>query len=244
MRQKQCGQKTCAFFDIDGTLVKGFIIQSFPRFLAEKGVIASKFPHKMDEIVSAYISGKASYRKVAEAVPAYYVAALKGKQQKEIKDWSKKFIKAYLPSHLLTFSNQLVHNVSELVDVTIALSGSPTEVVEEMKELAFNKFFGSTFEVENGVYTGKVSANLILGEQKADLAKRISQELRIDLRKSVAFGDTDQDVPLLSVVGLPIVLNPNKKWEKTCISRGWLRFDQKNMDIKAITDAISSIGKR
>ena len=34
----------CAYFDIDGTLLECFIIQSFPHYLANKGFIESTYP--------------------------------------------------------------------------------------------------------------------------------------------------------------------------------------------------------
>ena len=42
------------------------MIWSFPRFLADKGIVESKYPDKIEETVSAHVSGRASYRKVAE----------------------------------------------------------------------------------------------------------------------------------------------------------------------------------
>jgi phosphoserine phosphatase len=58
---------SCAFFDVDGTLLEGFMIQSFPRFLADKGIVDSKYPNKIDEVALAYVSGRSSYRQAAEA---------------------------------------------------------------------------------------------------------------------------------------------------------------------------------
>lgn len=37
-------RRSCAFFDIDGTLIEGFIIQIFPRYLADVGFIKAAYP--------------------------------------------------------------------------------------------------------------------------------------------------------------------------------------------------------
>jgi putative phosphoserine phosphatase/1-acylglycerol-3-phosphate O-acyltransferase len=230
----------CAFFDIDGTLLDGFMIQSFPRFLADNGVIDSENPDKIDDVVSAYISGEKTYREAAEAVPAYYAKALKKMKYSEVKNQSRHFINEYLPNHVFPYSKQLVYEVSKLVDVTIALSGSPLEVVEELNEFAFDKFYGSIFEVEDGCFTGNVKANLILGEVKAQFAKQISEDLQVKLEESVAFADTDQDELLLDMVGLSFALNPNEKLKKICISKNWLYFNRSLIDIDKITNIIRS----
>ena len=44
-------KRSCAFFDLDGTMIEGFMIQSFPRFLADKGIVDSDYPDRIDEII-------------------------------------------------------------------------------------------------------------------------------------------------------------------------------------------------
>ena len=212
---------SCAFFDIDGTLVEGFMIQSFPRYLADAGFVNAAYPDQIDEIILNYHSGRTTYREAAETVPYLYAFALKDKDEDSVKSWAGKFMQSYLAEHLFSYSRKLVRSVSGLVDVTIALSGSPHEVVQEIKVVGFDKVHGSRFEVTSGVYTGRVLANLILGEEKAKLANRLSEEMSIDLERSIAFGDTDQDEPLLNIVGLPVGVNPTKRLRVICGSRGW-----------------------
>ena len=219
-------KRSCAFLDVDGTLLKGFIIQSFPRFLADNGFIDVTYPDRIDQIVSDYHSGRASYRAVAEAIPSLYASALKGRAVNDVKKSANRFMKAYLPEHLFHFTESLVRRVSEIVDVTITISGSPLEVVEELKVWGFDKIFGSIFEERLGVYTGGVLTNLILGEEKAKFAMKICKEMGIDLSKSLAFGDTDQDEPLLRMVGLPVAVNPNKKLQEICALQDWRRLEE------------------
>lgn len=147
-----------------------------------------------------------------------------------MKNWASKFVEDHLPEHLFSYSAELIQNVRNSVNMTIALSGSPHEVVEELTELGFDKVYGSVFETKKGVYTGKVSVNFILGEEKAKFARKVSKELNIDLSRSMAFGDTDQDEPLLNIVGLPICVNPNKALREICESRGWKWLDRSELE--------------
>lgn len=236
--------RNCSFFDIDGTLLKGLIIQSFPRFLADKGFIETTYPNKIDKIISDYNSRKVSYREAAEIVPSLYASALKGKRMNDVKNWARKFTKIYLPNHIFSYTKKLVHHVNNLVDATIAISGSPLEVVEELKEMGFDMTYGSLFEEKFGVYTGRVLANLILGEEKAEFARKICEELDVDLSRSVAFGNTDQDAPLLSMVGLPIAVNPNKRLQEICISKGWRCLDKEGPnDLKKMIWWLKALNK-
>ena len=223
-------RKSCAFFDIDGTLLESFIIQSFPRYLTENGFVEPRYQNEIDRIVNHYLSGEVTYREAAEAIPNLYALALKWKHKNDVKHWAKEFIQAYLPEHIFPYSKQLVHGVGKLVDFKIAISGSPIEVVEELKYLGFDRVYGSIFEENQDVYTGRVMANLILGEEKTRFVEKICEELDLDLSKSVAFCDTDQDEPLLSMVGLPIAVNPNKRLKEICALNGWKFFEKEELD--------------
>jgi HAD superfamily hydrolase (TIGR01490 family) len=238
-------QTRCAFFDIDGTLLKGFIIQAFPRFLADIGYIESRYSKEIDEIASNYSSGRTTYRETAEIVPTIYAFALKGKKLDDVKRYSKKFMKTYIPENIFHYSKSLIHKMGNQVDVTIALSGSPHEVVSKLKPLGFSGVYGSVFDKKNGVFTGEVVANLILGEEKARFARNISREWDVDLSRSIAFGDTDQDASMLSLVGFPVAINPNNKLKEICKEKSWKWFttdDLKDLDI--LTSWINEMKKQ
>ena len=51
----------------------------------------------------------------------------------------------------------------------------------------------------------------------------------MDLSRSVAFGDTDQDVPMFSLVGVPVAVNPNEKLRAICETKGWKWFTSENL---------------
>ena len=112
------------------------------------------------EIITEYGKGNIEYREAAEAVPSLYASVLKGKQRNDVKAWAKDFMEGYVPEHIFSYSKQLVLQVRNLVDITIAVSGSPIEPIEEIQGLGFDQVYGSFSEIEDGVYTGKVVANL------------------------------------------------------------------------------------
>jgi putative phosphoserine phosphatase/1-acylglycerol-3-phosphate O-acyltransferase len=239
LKREKFTKRNCAFFDVDGTLLAGYIIGSFPGYLADKGFIDAKYPNEVHRIISNYGKGNIEYKEAAETVANLYALALKGKQESQTKNWARDFMEDYLPEHLFSYSKQLVLHMRTLVDITIAVSGSPKVTIEEIQSLGFDNLYGSLFEIEEGVYTGKVVANLILGEEKAKIVQNISKELNIDLSRSIGFGDTDQDEFVLNLVGLPIAVNPNKKLRQICKFRNWLVLEKEDLkDLTIITKLV------
>jgi HAD superfamily hydrolase (TIGR01490 family) len=76
-------------------------------------------------------------------------------------------------------------------------------------------------EEAEGKWTGRVVGEAVFGEAKARAAERIALELKLDLTKCYAYGDSVNDRWLLEAVGRPAAVNPSKGL--ICIARmsGW-----------------------
>jgi len=136
-------RRRCAFFDVDGTLLRGFIIQEFLKYLKQQGVIDFQYPDLIDQVISNYFSGEITYREASEIVPTLYALSITGLKRRTIKIHAKMFMDRYVPERLYPNAKRLVCGVKRLVDLTIAVSGSPEDIVKEVKNLGFDKVYGS-----------------------------------------------------------------------------------------------------
>ncbi|MEM2905554.1 MAG: HAD-IB family hydrolase [Candidatus Bathyarchaeia archaeon] len=223
------GSQSAAFFDVDGTLLRGFITQAFPRYLAERGLFPEMVADEIDRIVEAYEGGRIAYREAAETVPVLIASALRGRQAAKIETIAGSFMADYVPKHEYSYARPLVQWLRERVDLTLAVSGSPIEPVSELSPFGFDELYGTLFERRDGTYTGRVKLNLILSESKAGLIDRLTADKHVDLSRSYAFGDTDQDSPVLERVRWPLALNPNAALLRTCQEQGWPWLTRKEL---------------
>jgi len=222
-----------SFFDIDGTLVKGFMISEFPKQLSERGVFDKKLFLEMENWINGYKEGKITYRKMALEVPIVYSKGMKDLEERDIKNEARKFVKVYLERIIQPYTRDLV-KLMKRYGMTVGISGSPIEVVSLVgKVFNFDLTYGSELEIKNGVYTGKMKKNMIIKETKDVVLKKIIRQNKIDLNKSFGFGDTEQDMSILSKVKYPIALNPNKNLLKIVKRRRWMFFSS-NDDIARI----------
>ena len=226
--------RSAALFDVDGTLLRGFIIQSFPRYLADHGVIDQGSSDRIDEVFRSYEKGAAEYRYAAEMVPAIYAEAIEGVEESTVKRHAYDYMRAHVPSSILPYTAELIERVREKVNLVIALSGSPAEPIQWVAALGFHQAHGSVFEVKNGVYTGEITWNLILGERKAQYAREVAEAHGVDLSRTVSFGDSDQDAQTMSLTGLPIALNPSDAMRELCEAKGWRAYTSETIDIPEI----------
>lgn len=213
--------RSAAFFDVDGTLLRGFIIQAFPRYLADRDLFPRTAADEVDRVVEAYEQDRIAYRQAAERVPRLVASGLKDQAVAEIEASARGFMAGYVPEHEYGYARPLVQWLRERVDLTFAVSGSPIEPVRQLASFGFDELYGTLFEQKAGVYTGRVALNLILSESKAGLTDSLTARHRIDLTRSYAFADTDEDSLVLERVRFPLALSPNGALLRICRGRGW-----------------------
>jgi len=103
--------------------------------------------------------------------------------------------------------------------------------------LALDGAIGSKFsEVQDGVYTGKPTGLFIYRSDKARAIEQLAQREGIDLSESYAYSDSESDLPMLQVVGHPVVVNPDRELLRIARENGWqvLRFDRLGRRLKTV----------
>lgn len=81
-----------------------------------------------------------------------------------------------------------------------------------------------------GCWTGSVLGEAMFGEEKARAAKRLAEEMQLDLERCYAYGDSLNDRWLMEVVGRPAAVNPSNDLASVAQTRGWPIFGWKEKE--------------
>jgi hypothetical protein len=102
------------------------------------------------------------------------------------------------------------------------VSASPEEIVTPLAEhLGVDGAIASRPRVdEAGRYTGEM-AFYAYGPYKAEAMRDLAAREGIDLGSSWSYSDSYTDLPMLEVVGHPVVVNPDRVLGKLAKERGW-----------------------
>ena len=95
---------------------------------------------------------------------------------------------------------------------------------------------GTRYEVDaDGRYTGRLIGGLNYGELKIEPMRRFAADHGIDLDRSWAYSDSASDLPMLELVGHPVVVNPDAALARVAVERGWpvMRFEKLGRKIAA-----------
>ncbi len=120
--------------------------------------------------------------------------------------------------------------------VYIATAASQELAVVLAQVLSLDGGIGSEFsEVKNGVFTGEPTGLFIYGAGKAQAIEQLAAREGIDLSESYAYSDSASDLPMLRLVGHPVVVNPDAELAAVARQEGWeiLRFERLGRRLKA-----------
>ena len=208
-----------AFFDIDGVLTKGFLIDDFWNHMVEKGIIRKEAGQKRKKLMQGYKNGQTPYVEFITKAPELIAAEINGMKHSKIKKEMKDFLHKR-KINTFSYSKSLIKLFKDSGFRTIAVSGSDQDFIENYKRiLDFDEVYGTKFTVKNGTYTGRIEINMGLKESKSTILNGFSNN---GLKTSFGFGDTAQDAGILENVNIPIALNPTADLKKIASKKGWI----------------------
>jgi len=108
--------------------------------------------------------------------------------------------------------------------LTILTSGSFQELLEIIaSRLNINFTVGTKLEVIKDKFSGKIIPPFCFGQGKAEKVKKflIDEHLKINFKESFAYSDSFFDMPLLELVGNPVVVEPDEKLLEIARNKGW-----------------------
>ncbi|HEY5846240.1 MAG TPA: HAD-IB family hydrolase, partial [Microlunatus sp.] len=102
------------------------------------------------------------------------------------------------------------------------VTAAPVEVAGVIAgRLGMTGALGSVAERSDGVYTGRLTGVLLHGPAKAEAVRRVAERHGLDLDRCYAYSDSFNDLPLLSLVGNPCAVNPDRRLLQHADERGW-----------------------
>ncbi|OGI29247.1 MAG: hypothetical protein A2288_03095 [Candidatus Moranbacteria bacterium RIFOXYA12_FULL_44_15] len=227
-------KKKLAVFDIDGTIFRKNLAFELIDELAWMNVFDKSVRKTLTRLYSNWLDHKGTYEEYRKALVYLYADNLKGCKREEITEASRAVVPFY-KDRTYIFASQLIDKLKKENYHIIAVSGSPSEIVEEYnKYFKFNAVFGSVYETdEDGIYTGKAIFEPTI--HKGHVVKQYVLEHDLTLEDSYGVGDTESDAKFLEIVENPIAFNPNFNLKNIAEEKGWRIVVEKKDVIYEIT---------
>lgn len=217
-----------AFFDLDRTLISRSSSLSLAPAFHRRGLLRRRDRAKAVVAQLVFVRYGAGTSRVGQTADSG-MAFLKGLPVETMRDIVRESLDSAFKPHVYRDALDLVARHRERGEKSFVVSAALQEIVDALvAELGLDGGRGSTAEVENGVYTGRLVRRLD-GRAKAEVLAQLASAGDIELTESTAYSDSAADVPFLEAVGYPVAVNPDRKLRGIAAERGWrvLRFSDK-----------------
>lgn len=221
-------KKKLAIFDIDGTIFRSSLLIELFYALVNKGIFPARAKDDVEPSYTAWLNRKGTYNDYLLNLVRVHYACQKGCLKKDIDPVIRTLI-GWQKDRVYRYTRHLIATLKRKGYFLIAISNSQDYMVSKFaKALGFDAAIGRVLEVKNGRYTGRVmseDAFIRIDEHidKVRILQNFLQKNKIaaDMKRSIAIGDSEGDIPLLNMVGQPIAFNPSSALARLARRKGW-----------------------
>ena len=210
-------------FDMDGTLIDHDCDVSWKEFLIAEGIAPRSDLELVEKFFADYNAGTLDH----EEFLAFQLREFVGRSVAEMAEIARLHFEKVVRPKCRPGARKFVDRAKASGAATILLSSTNTVISEPVRAFfGIDRACGTTPELSpEGRYTGKISGEYALGPNKINYMRRFAEELNITPAEVAACGDSMNDVPLLSAVGTPLVVNPSPALAETARKRDWPILD-------------------
>ena len=211
-----------AFFDMDKTLIAENSGSLFMKHRYEQGEIDG---FELLKGFGAYIQYKLGVLDIRNWTRKL-MAQFEGQPESELERQTAEWFEELVVPVIYPEAEKLVQAHQEAGDLVAIVSGATRFVVEPLaRRLGIEHMLYTRLEVEDGRFTGRVVEPICFEEGKIYWIREFIEEHGVDLAKSFFYTDSVTDMPLLDMVGHPVVVNPDPLLYRRALRRRWpVRF--------------------
>jgi HAD superfamily hydrolase (TIGR01490 family) len=211
-----------AFFDLDNTIMQGASIFHLARglhrreFFTTRDILGAAWKQTYFRVV-----GVEDPEHVAET-RASALAFIKGHPVTELEELSEEIFDEAMAHRIWPGTRALAQMHLDQGQRVWLVTAAPVEIARIIaRRLGLTGAMGTVSEHVDGVYTGRLVGDMLHGPAKAEAVRALAAREGLDLDRCAAYSDSYNDLPMLSLVGDPCVINPDAKLRDHARAEGW-----------------------
>ncbi|MCD4527347.1 HAD family phosphatase [Nocardioides sp. cx-173] len=213
---------SAAFFDVDNTVMQGASIFHLARGLHRRDFFTTR------EILGAAWK-QAYFRLVGVEDPEHVAQArnsalsfIAGHTVAELEELGEEIFDEAMAHRIWPGTRALAQMHLDQGQRVWLVTAAPIEIATIIaRRLGLTGAMGTVSEHVEGVYTGLLVGDLLHGPAKAEAIKALASREGLDLAACSAYSDSFNDLPMLSLVGDPVAINPDARLRAHARAQGW-----------------------
>ncbi|MCD8484359.1 HAD-IB family hydrolase [Candidatus Woesebacteria bacterium] len=212
-----------AFFDVDNTLYQGYSASELIHTVADT-FARPELTKQHSQVVEDYFQHKTSYNAMSQVVLDLASEAVSGMNPQEVQALVREMLQQK-PTLFAAWVREVMDYLNAESYRTVLVSGGPDVVIQELARLVgSDEWYATEITMDQGVYTGQKTK--ILNElAKAELITSLLAKQ--SPTRTIAFGDSPGDVPMLELADTAFVAKSDHHPEmlRYAQERNWTVFE-------------------
>lgn len=215
------GAQVAAFFDVDNTIIRGASSFHLAVGLYRRGFFRTRDIIRFAVHQARYLTFGEDRRQIDD-VRNRALEIMHGRSVAEVVAIAEDVYDEVLSLRIFPGTQRLLDQHLRAGHQVWLVTATPVEIGDLIaRRLGATGALGTVAEHKDGFYTGRLVGDMLHGKAKAEAVRALAEREGLDLERSFAYGDSTNDVAILSEVGFPCAINPDGRLRKHAAEVGW-----------------------
>jgi HAD superfamily hydrolase (TIGR01490 family) len=219
--------QAAAFYDLEGTLVSTNLVHTLGFYAQRQQGLWQTLKMSAGTVAKLPFFGLTDLysRNVFNEV---FFRSYKGLSEDRLRFFSEELFEEVLKPAVFPGTFELIKTSKKIGQRQIVLTGALDFTVARLMEyLGIDDFVANRLEFVNGYATGRILPPVMASATKAKWMREYAERENINLSESYSYSDSISDLPMLSIVGHPVAVNPDFRLKQTATQHDWAILDLK-----------------
>lgn len=219
--------KAAAFYDLEGTLVSTNLVHTLGFYARRQQGLWQTARKSVETLAKLPFFGITDLysRNVFNEV---FFRSYEGFSQDRLRYFSDELFEEVLKPAIFDGTPELIEQGKKIGQRQVVLTGAlDFTIARLMTHLGIDDFVANRLEFVNGYATGRVLPPVMASATKAKWIREYAEREGVNLSESYAYSDSISDLPMLSIVGHPVAVNPDFRLKQTARQHDWAVLDLK-----------------
>ena len=214
-----------AFFDVDGTLVSTNVVHAYAYYVFNRGTIFGTAQRLVKGLAMAPLFAAAD-RMNRKVFNELFYRSYRGLSEDRLVELSQDLCDEVLKPAVYPGALDIIAECRRAGCKIVLCTGAIDITMKPLVEhLGADDLIANSLQFVEGFATGKVIPPIVEGANKANRIRDYCVQHGLRLDQSHAYSDSLSDYPMLTVVGRPTAVNPDRKLRSHARAYEWPILD-------------------
>ena len=219
--------QAAAFYDLEGTLVSTNLVHTLGFYAQRQQGLWQTLKMSAGTVAKLPFFGLTDLysRNVFNEV---FFRSYKGLSEDRLRFFSEELFEEVLKPAVFPGTFELIKTSKKIGQRQVVLTGALDFTIARLMDyLEIDDFVANRLEFVNGYATGRILPPVMASATKAKWMREYAERENINLSESYSYSDSISDLPMLSIVGHPVAVNPDFRLKQTATQHDWAILDLK-----------------